>query len=277
MIGMGGIRFIDFLLANRVLGMKKFTSLEHDEQLLPRCQFNKPFHNFPIFEGSSSEYIEQIGFREPSFVWFDFERGISKNLRDDAIALGSALRPGTFVFITASAELPEHIKRINGLPKRLTRLSEDIDPFGSALKADDLNTKEFHVPAARMLRAMLAFGFSGRADGIFFPYLRLNYKDTNWMMTVGGYFGSAIEVAELRKALLGRCDFLRPNSRNFVYGVEQFNITDAERRLFDRASIARRSRRSEKIILRKLGFRNSIVSRYSDLMRFIPRYFESVL
>ena len=277
MIGMGGVRFIDFLLANRMLGMKRFTSLEHDENLIPRCEFNKPFHNFRIFDGSSSQYIEQEGFSEASIVWFDYERGISKDLRDDVVALAGALKPGSFVFMTATAEMPEYLKKIAGLSKRLSQLQADIDPFGAQLQPNDLNTKVFHVSAAKILRAMLSFGFSGRGDGMFFPYLRLNYKDTIWMMTVGGYFGSGSEVARIRKAFVNRCDFLRPSAREFVYVVEQFNITDAERRLFDRASIARRSRRTEKMTLRKLGFRESIVSQYSDLMRFIPRYFESVL
>jgi hypothetical protein len=277
LIGMGGVRFIDFLLANRTLGMKQFTSLEHDPDLIPRCDFNKPFHNFPIFDGSSSLYIEQVGFPEPSVVWFDYERGISTDLRNDVIALAGAVRPQSFIFITASAEMPEYIKRESALPKRLAKLQQDIDPFGLELRQDDLNTKKFHVPAARILRAMLSFGFSGRADGKFFPYLRLNYKDTTWMMTVGGYFGSAIEITQIRKAFQGRCDFLKPTARQFVYIIEQFNITDAERRLFDRASIATKSRRSERMALKKLGFRHSILSQYGDLMRFIPRYFESVV
>lgn len=277
LVGMGGFRFIDFLLANRVLGMRKFTSLEHDDRLIPRCEFNKPFHNFPIFSGTSSEFIERIGFPEPCVAWFDIERGISKDLRDDMLALAGSVQPRSFVFVTATAELPEHIKRINGLPKRLTQLREEIEPFGTLLEPGDLNTERFHVPAARLLRAALSFGFSGRADGVFFPYLRLNYKDTTWMMTVGGYFGPKPDAVLLRKAFRGRCDFLKPSAGHFVYVVEQFNMTDAERRLFDRASIALRARRSEKITLRKLGFRQSILDQYADLMRFIPRYFESVL
>ncbi len=219
MIGMGGVRFIDFLLANRVLGMKGFTSVEHDKQLIPRCHFNKPFHNFSIFDGLSSEYIEQVGFPKPSVVWFDYERGVSKDLCNDAIALAAAIQPGSFIFITATAELPEYLRKINGLPKRLSKLSEDIEPFGAALTPDDLGSKQFYLAAAKILRTMLVFGFSGRGDGIFFPYLRLNYKDTTWMMTVGGYFGSSAEVTRIRNAFRGRCDFLRPTADQFVYVV----------------------------------------------------------
>jgi hypothetical protein len=277
MVGMGGVRFIDFLLANRVLGMTRFTSLEHDDKLVSRCEFNKPFHNFPIFSGSSSEFIEKIGFQEPCVVWFDYERGLSTDLRDDMLALAGSVRPGSFVFITATAELPARLKKLDGLAKRLGQIRADVEPFGLEFDFEDMNPEKFHIPAARVLRRALSFGFSGRGDGVFFPYLRINYKDTTWMMTVGGYFGSPMEIKRLTGAFKGRCDFLKPGGQKFVYVVEQFNITDAERRLFDRAAVARRSRRSEKMLLRKLGFRQTVLDQYGELMRFIPRYFESVL
>jgi hypothetical protein len=276
-IGMGGFRFIDFLLANRILGLRKFTSIEHDEDIVGRCEFNKPFNDMFIYSGTSSEYVNQVGFKEPSIVWFDYERGISSDLRNDMLSLAGNIVPGSFIFITATAELPEKLKRIRGIDARLKQLQEDISPFGDGLTPSELSPAAFHGPAARILRAALSFGFVGRSDGIFFPYLRLNYKDTTWMMTIGGYFGSRAEIARLRTAFVGKCDFLRPTGKQFVYQVEQFNITDAERRLLDRASIAPKNRRSEKMVLRKLGLRGTIIDQYSELMRFIPRYFESVL
>jgi hypothetical protein len=277
LIGMGGVRYIDFLLANKVVGIKQFTSIEHDEELLARCEFNKPFHDLDVYFGSASQFISEVGFNAPNVIWFDFEQGISRDLSDDMIALSSAVKPGTFVYITATAELPEKLKKINGLPKRLEQIQGDIDPLGGSLGVADMSPSGFPTVAARLLRSFLAFGFTGRSDGVFFPFLRLNYKDTTWMTTVGGYFGSPEEVQKLREAFRGRSDFLKPDSDQFVYTIEQFNITDAERRLFDRAAIARKSRRSEKSALRKLGFRESILLQYPDLMRFIPRYFESVL
>jgi hypothetical protein len=277
LIGMGGVRYIDFLLANKVVGIRQFTSLEHDENLLARCEFNKPFHDLEIYSGPASQFIAEVGFNNPCVIWFDFEQGISQDLSDDMIALSGAVKPGTFIYITATAELPEKLRKINGLPKRLEQLQQDIEPFGANLDASSLNPGNFPTFATQLVRAFLTFGFAGRSDGVFFPFLRINYKDSTWMATVGGYFGSQENVDKLREAFRGRCDFLKPSSDQFVYTIEQFNITDAERRLFDRAAIARRSRRSEKIALRKLGFRESILIQYSDLMRFIPRYFESVL
>src|SRR5215469_3114330 len=42
-VGMGGVKFFDFIMFHRYLGLKEFISLEHDSDLLARCNFNKPF------------------------------------------------------------------------------------------------------------------------------------------------------------------------------------------------------------------------------------------
>lgn len=276
-IGMGGVRYIDFLLANRLLGMRRFQSIEHDASIVQRCEFNKPFEDLKVFDGPSGDYISTVGFPEPSVVWFDYERGVSSDLRDDMVTLAGSVKPGSFVFITATAELPEALKKVNGLPRRLAQLQGDIEPFGDRLVPDDVNSKRFHATAASIPRAALVFGFSGRVDGEFFPYVRLNYKDTTWMMTVGGYFGPSAMVATLKEKLAERLPFLRPNSKDYIYTVQQYNITEAERRLFDRAAVASRGRRSERMALRKLGFSGEMMDQYAELMRFIPRYVEALL
>jgi hypothetical protein len=276
-VGMGGVRYIDFLMANRVIGSRKFVSIEHDGDLIPRCEFNKPFHDLQIFSGTASEFIQNNGFSGPSIVWFDYERAISTDLSDDMVALSASVAAGSFVFLTATAELPPNIRAIKGLEKRVTKIKEDLGVFADRVSATDMSPDNFRKTAAQILRAALSFGFAGRADGEFYPFLKLNYRDTTWMMTIGGYFGSKDEIVRLRKAFKGRCDFLKPNNQDFIYTVEQFNITDAERRLFDRAAIAQKSRRAERMILKRLGFRKTILDQYDELMRFIPRYFESVL
>lgn len=276
-VGMGGFRFIDFLLANRVLGVNKFTSIEHDEAIIPRCEFNKPFSGIELFSGSSSEYIEKIGFSDPAIIWFDYERGVSSDLKDDMLALAGAVKPGSFVFITATAELPQSLKNLKGLAKRRAALQEDVTPLAANVIDEDMNAQIFHLTAAKILLGAIRLGFAGRADGVFYPYLRLTYKDSTWMMTIGGYFGVEAKIKEIQKSLKERCGFLKPDNCNFVFQVEQFNITDAERRLMDRAAIAPKARRSERIALRKLGIRQSIVDQYEDLMRFVPRYYESII
>lgn len=276
-VGMGGVRYIDFLLANKLLGIQRFKSVEHDQSIVERCEYNKPFQSLSVFDGTSADFIDQVGFPQSSVVWFDYERGVSADLKDDMIKMAGAISPRSFIFVTATAELPAALKAIKGLPKRLEALLADIAPLGAELTSDDLNVNGFEGTAARILLAALTFGFSGRLDGEFKPFLRLNYKDSTWMTTVGGYFGPAAEGETVLSAVEGACGFLRPKQRSFVYQVQQFNITDAERRLFDRASLSDKGRRSERMRLKRLGFRVEEIDQYRELMRFIPRYFEALI
>jgi hypothetical protein len=276
-IGMGGFRFIDFLLANRMLGVEKFISIEHDADIIQRCNFNKPFHGMEIFEGSSEEFIRQRGFPDPAVIWLDYEQAVSSDLKDDMVSLAASVKPGSFVFVTSTGELPKRLRDIRRLEARLEALKEEVFPIGSSLVESDVNVTQFPFTVVKLLISALNSGFLGRSDGTFLPYVRLIYKDSTWMATAGGYFGVRSQLDKVRKSVKDRTPFLKCDDINFIFQVEQFNITDAERRLLDRASIAGKRRRSERALLRKLGLRETIIDQYGDLMRFIPRYFESLI
>ncbi len=275
-IGMGGVRFIDFVLAHKILGSKRFVSIEHDEKIVPRCHFNKPFGTIEIFEGTSNEFFEQSSVKERSIIWLDYESGVSISLEQDMIHLASSVQPGSFIFVTATGELPRRFRKIDGLQKRLDSVQKELGPLAANLTTESVNAQNFPVEAAKILTSALTFAFSGRYDGSFLPFLQLNYKDSIWMMTVGGYFDEIQKVKDLSKELKKSCKYLKPMDHSFVYVVEQFNITDAERRMFDRAALSPIRRRKERIKLKSLGFKDSVINQYAELMHFIPRYFESL-
>ena len=102
------------------------------------------------------------------------------------------------------------------------------------------------------------------------------YRDSSWMTTVGGFFGDAETGASLTQTMTQRHSFLfgEPNEGPFV--LEQFNITEQERLIFDRSATTKRGRSAARNQLERLGFRQTIITQYRDLMRFIPRYVETV-
>ena len=97
------------------------------------------------------------------------------------------------------------------------------------------------------------------------------------MATAGGYFGQEDHISSISSSLGERYAFLKPDSGNEVYEVGQFNITDAERRLFDKAALASDDEIKTKKHLVRLGFDEAMIDQYRSVMRFIPRYFESLL
>jgi hypothetical protein len=95
------------------------------------------------------------------------------------------------------------------------------------------------------------------------------------MATVGGYFGEKSVSGTMLKHVRKRMKFLLGDLNDAPYVIEQFNITDAERVIFDRSATSPRRSRKYRNQLESLGFRRSIVDQYRDLIRFIPRYVEA--
>ena len=61
------------------------------------------------------------------------------------------------------------------------------------------------------------------------------------------------------------------------YQIKKFDLTERERRLFDRAATATRSNAREIGELRRLGFEADELQRYRELLRYRPRYVETLL
>jgi hypothetical protein len=202
---------------------------------------------------------------------------VSKDARDDILALATAARPGSFVFVTATAEMPRDLKAVRGRPKRLAQLKTGIGPLADKVPEEWLSATEFHQASAKLALSFLRFAFRGRSDGAFEPLINLAYRDSVWMATVGGYFGDEITAAAIRKNVRSRLPFLCASEDDAPFVLEQFNITDSERIIFDRSATDSRRVKRHRKNLQSLGFRDSIIDQYQQLMRFIPRYVETAL
>jgi hypothetical protein len=202
---------------------------------------------------------------------------VSKDARDDILALATAARPGSFVFVTATAEMPGELRAVKGRLKRLTQLKTSIGPLADHLPEEWLSSNQFHQASAKLALKFLRYAFRGRSDGAFEPLINLTYRDSVWMATVGGYFGVEAKGQGIGKNVRLRMPFLCGSGDDAPFVLEQFNITDSERIIFDRsATDARRVKRHRKE-LQSLGFRDSMIDQYRQLMRFIPRYVETAL
>lgn len=274
-IGMGGVRYIDMLLARKVAGMSDFVSLEHDRTLWKRCALNKPFAQMEIYEGSAADYLAKVGLRRPAVIWFDIEKMASKDARDDIISLATGAKPGSFVFVTAGAEMPVDLRAVKGKDRRLAQLKEKFAPLADKVPESWLGANEFHRASAHLAIKFLRFGFAGRADGVFRPLINLTYKDSAWMATVGGFFGPEAQADGIRRLVREHLKFAMGHVNDAPFEIEQFNITDAERLIFDRSASAPPRSRRYRNQLAALGFRPSVIDQYTKLVRFIPRYVEA--
>jgi hypothetical protein len=274
-LGMGGYRFVDFLVARRILGTSIFTSLERDKKLLPRCQFNKPFEQVDVVTSELHDYLETNTFPDPMIAWLDFESPVNRDVRTDASDIAIKVQPGSFVFVTALGEIHPRVTQVDERRRREYYVSQ-FGGYAGSLKEPDFGTDAFPTTAAKLLQSFLVHAFGGRKDGSYFPYLTAIYKDTTWMVTAGGYFGSEEMIGKLQECWRAKFDFLSIDDWETVFRIPRFNITDAEKRLFDSASLPAENSPAMKLIS-KLGFNDEIVQQYGFVARHVPRYFETYL
>lgn len=201
----------------------------------------------------------------------------SKDAQEDIVGAANAIQPGSFLYVTATAELPPDIESQRKMAARLAALKARFAPVGDQLQEPWMNKKDFHKASAFLAKAFLNQGFNGRADGKFFPLVHIAYKDSSWMTTIGGYFGDERTGQIITSKVVRDHPFLMGERDGSPFVLEQFNLTDAERAIFDRAVTSKPRHVACKNQLDRLGFRRSILAQYKDLMRFLPRYVESVL
>jgi len=271
---MGGIKFVDFLMMHKFLGIKQFVSIERDADVIERCKFNKPFGNISIYNGDVSDYVDEFDSGKPHIFWLDYDWALSQNIFEDLIDLGSKLVTGSFLVVTVSGEASGPLRRLNDR-ERLRYFRDTLNDFSLDLSETHFSDASIRFAVSTMLLRILVYSFRARHPIQFFPYIKVLYKDSMWMVTVGGYLGETARGLSLAQELGEHLPFLTAWEGESFFQIPQFNITDSERRIFDLLVTDRPCDRSTARIVRKWGFDANFVRQYRNMIRYIPRYFET--
>ena len=65
---MGSVHFVDHILFHKFLGIDKLVSVERDEDIARRVEFNRPFGNVEIEIMEIGEYIPKLAYDEDHIV-----------------------------------------------------------------------------------------------------------------------------------------------------------------------------------------------------------------
>ena len=272
-VGMGGYKFYDFILMHRYVGLKNMISIEHDSDIIDRCEFNRPYNFIEIKGTDTYRFLNSDNYDDRTVYWFDYDSSLSDSIIDDIQLLGSNIKLGSFAFFTVAADVPGDLKELRDV-ERLEELQEQFGDLALELHLEDVENSNFSRTVYKILNSAITNAFSARADGCFFPEFRILYKDTTKMLTVGGYFCTIEESEKLRKKLNKSLPFLVKNDSE-PFRIRHFNLSERERHLIEFASTAGR-RCKEANQLRRLGIKDSDIEAYRDLVRFMPRYFETI-
>ena len=274
-VGMGGNRFYDFLLMHKTFGITRMVSLEHDRKMMPRAVFNNPYKFIEVLPVSSQDFIFSDEFTGPSIYWMDYDCRISQGIIDDIGSLGRKVTPGDFVFFTVCGDIPRRFDGVSG-QRRLLDVREIFGDFANDLDVEDMENANFPSTVHQIMNKALQHTFVVRRDGTFQILFQVEYADGVNMITVGGVFSDSSKCGKLVKRLQERIPFLstKPLTR---YCIRRFDLTEKERDLFDRAATAKRLNAKELNELKRLRFRDRELESYRELLRYHPRYVETLL
>ena len=272
-VGMGGTAFYDFHLMHRFLGINRMVSLERDPNIFPRCEFNRPFDFINVQNKTVASFLAEDDELVPTIYWFDYDDGFGPDIIADIISLGTQVRLGGFAFVTVYADPPGVLQKLNK-EERLEYFHENMGDFAVGLTADELDNSRFSEAVHRVLTASFQNAFATRTDGKFQALFQIRYKDSVPMLTVGGCFSTSADAHDILSRVQSDLPFLLKTS---PYQIKHLNLTERERALFDIAVTKRRNISKQKNVLRSLGFEDKDFDAYCDLIRFLPRYHESII
>lgn len=274
-VGMGGNRFYDFLLLHRFAGVRSMISLEHDDEMFLRARFNKPFEFIEVKQETVADFLASDNYEEPSIVWLDYDGGLSRDMLTDVETLGVVAQPGSFFFVTALAEYPRFLQKIND-EQRLNWFREELGDVAQGLAQDDMQISRSALAIQKCIRTALESAFAFRGDGKLSLHFAVEYSDSTRMVTIGGFFGSEEMGDEVSRRVRTNIPALA-DLGDVCFRLKSLNITDRERQLFDIAVTANDKRKREYRKLIELGFTERDLQNYASIFRFTPRYVEAII
>lgn len=277
-VGMGANRFYDFLMLHKYLGISNMVSIEHDRKMFQRAMFNRPFQFIHVLNKKVHDFLLDDDHAENTIYWLDYDGPIHANITNDISSLGSKARVGDFVFVTLAGMVPRRYFRLSSSANRLSDLKDVFGDLANGLEMVDVEDATFYDAVFKIISTSFTHAFSARGDGEFKPFFRVRYADTVEMVTFGGMFGTKDQYKPFLDILMARIPFLDvAQTEEHMFRIRKFDLTEKERGLFDLAVTARRSNAKEIGQLVRLGFAQEDLRSYRELLRYHPRYVETLI
>jgi hypothetical protein len=272
-VGMGANRFYDFLLIHKYVGLTNMISLEHDPDMHKRALYNLPFYFIDARYQTVADFLASDTAQEPTIYWFDYDGGVGGHIVQNINDLALNAKPGDFGFVTVFGGPPRRLSQMNSAA-RLAWLQDNLGAVAGGVTLSDVTNSNFPDAVHKVLMAAFTNAFASRRDGTFYPFLQVEYTDTSTMITVGGAFMTTGQWSSYESKLRVAMPFLGPHG---LYEIASLHLTDRERRLFDRAVTAPSRKRADRNELVGLGFQDSHLQAYRELLRYLPRYVETMI
>jgi Putative O-methyltransferase len=280
--GFGAIYFVDFILFHKLLGISRMLSLEEHQSLTRRVAFNKPFSCVDVKMVPASSEIPNLSRDRSHLVWLDYDGVLDKAILSDINSAVTILPPGSILLVTVDVEPPqEHdyqriypdfdsSKEVLG-PKHWKLYYEhhasEYLPLG--LTETDFGKTELMRRSSEVLRAAFTRAIVARPELQFSPTFNFLYKDSHWMLSIGGMIAGAAEKRRIRASTLQDAAYYRGDFESQPFEITVPRLTRKERVYLDRDMPCADGYRPAEFDLD-----DDEIRRYRDIYRFLPAFAE---
>jgi hypothetical protein len=283
--GFGAIYFVDFVLFHKLLGMHRLLSLEQQKSLTRRVEFNKPFSCIDIRMVPASAVIPNLSRDIRHIVWLDYDGVLHKDFLSDIQSAATILPSGSIVIVTVDVEPPEDhdykqvdnsfdsSKEILG-PKEWKRYFEYHASayLKLGLSENDFAKSELRLRTAEILRAAFVRSIGVRPELAFLPMFNFVYKDTHWMLTMGGMIGGKPEKRQIRNSRVVETVYYRGD-----FDLPPFEITVPRLTRKERIYMDGEMPCADGWTPKDFDLDSEDARRYRDIYRFLPAFAEILL
>lgn len=196
-VGFGSVWFVDFDTAHRDLGVETMLSLERDEIVAKRANFNKPYRTIEVIQGNSFDLLPSLVERDdlknrPWITWLDYDDILDETKLAELTDLVGEL-PDDSVLITTFSAAPSRYANPVELSARFEELFGDAFPWEDFDSNRKLKNEVLLMPAlSQTVLALLQAHFvSVGREGAALPAFAVQYQDGTPMATAGCILSAA--------------------------------------------------------------------------------------
>lgn len=204
-VGFGGLEFNDFVDAHRILGITKMTSIERNEGLVHRLEFNKPYTGMTILMGEARDQLPLVDWTIPAVIWLDYMDALTRNVLRDVEYVTRQALPGSFLIVTLNANLG------TSLSDRLEQLRTNLDDLAPTdIEKSDLADWGVADVQRDTLFEQVNMYCSEQHGGGVRQVLDIGYKDVARMQTWAGVLTSPVTARVTDQCRFEDLSFCRP-------------------------------------------------------------------
>ena len=267
--GFGSIYFADFILFYKLVGLRRFLSVEFDQAIRRRVAYNKPYATIDIRMEPVGDVIPDLSVTRRHLLWLDYDDRLKRSMLEDVTLAAHHLSVGSLLLITVDVEPPDDADRPWDTAAYLREQAEGYLPL-------DFDVASC-VPSLRastnldILSAAISSGLAAR-ELQFVPLFRFVYADGHQMVTLGGMIGGMEEERQVDACDWGEASYLRRSLDAEPYEIHVPRLTRRERLFLDHHMPGNPDWRP-----RRFELDREELAAYREIHRFYPLYRELMI